>query len=108
MLSFLKRLFVKEKKINLKGKIIVREMDHSEYTPKEGTNSMCGIISTCTKGPTNKLIFLGSTIPKPRWWEIWRWYLIPRYNKESREAKKKFLEIFGKPCTEEDKEKAFD
>jgi len=104
--SFIKRLFKEEEKI--KCTIKVRETDHSEYLPTEKANGICGIVAACSKEPVIEPIFLGPTIQRPRWWQFWRWYLMSKYNKESREAKQKFLDIFGKPCTEEDKEKAFE
>lgn len=42
-------------------------------------------------------VYIGSTIRKPRWWEVWRWHLYPRWRRESRAAWRRYLEVFGAP-----------
>jgi len=41
-----------------------------------------------------KPVLIGASVRKPRWWEVWRWYQYPRWRRESREAVKKYRQLF--------------
>lgn len=79
----------------IRPKITFRCTDESSYTPFQGISSPLVIGSL--KGPEQAAIFINTTIRKPRWWQIWRWHLIPQYKQELVEAKQLLTVTFGLP-----------
>lgn len=77
-------------------------------TAKPGTAAAIpAFIGVAEKGPQNPPMWIGPSISRIRWWQFWRWYLIPRYRRESRAAWEKFLEVFGQPMSVEEYERHF-
>ncbi len=49
------------------------------------------------KGPRYTPIIIGSKIKPIKWYQIWRYHLIPKYNKEAERCKQLFVDTFGQP-----------
>lgn len=90
----------------------VYEVDCSEYispgvyvnvvdnsTPVQVDVSIPAIIGVAEYGPMNAPKFYGPSIAPIRWWQFWRWHLIPRYRRECKEALKALVRDFGEPIS---------
>jgi len=82
--------------------VYTQEIDCHSYVPPSDRPSIPAFIGMAEHGPTSAPIIIGPTIDKPRWWQFWRWHLIPRYRRECREAHAKFIEHFGQPTKNAD------
>ncbi|MBD3405056.1 MAG: hypothetical protein GF411_02835 [Candidatus Lokiarchaeota archaeon] len=80
---------------NVYPEVFLKQVDVSESIKIDHYLSpICGI---SYQGPDNKPKFYGPSIEPIRWWQFWRWYLIPRYHRECKHAYDKFVEDFGQP-----------
>ena len=48
-----------------------------------------------SESPKNKLILIGLTLREIKWYEFWRWYLIPEFRRQVKQAHEDFRNTFG-------------
>lgn len=66
------------------------------YLGTPGT-ALVGVVGPPNAGPMLRPIRIGPSIPRPRWWQMWRWHRIPAYRRQCREALAQFEAVFGRP-----------
>ena len=80
-------------------RIRFKSLDESNYISSKQASTSC--LLTSSLGGSNvfeDLVILVSTkIKKPRWYQFWRWHLIPKYRQEIFEAKRLFEFTYGIP-----------
>lgn len=92
--SKLKRCNVKEVKPN----VFATTVDVSEHKPIDNSelNHLLKLLTIDAKtGPKNSPNFHGPSISKPKWYQFWRWHLLPRYRRELKNTYKELEEDFG-------------
>ena len=76
--------------------IFLKEFDLSTATVST-TGCTNTLFNSTEKGPQSEPILIYNKIRPIEWYEIWRYHLIPAYNREVKRCKQEFIDIFGQP-----------
>ena len=86
--------------------VFIQEVDltdvHPPVTMPTSPATVLAMIGPAASGPVNTPEWIGPSFRKPRWYQFWRWHLLPRYRRECREASARFHEFFGYPADVDD------
>jgi len=79
-----------------KPSVTVKHVDTTIHIPHQSEHQT---ILNCLTPPKSKIIFIGTSINRIKWYQFWRWHLVKQYKKECEEAKQKFIDTFGSPTS---------
>lgn len=74
-------------------------MDETTHVPvrSEGVAPPVDLVGFSNQDVVNTPTFIGTRIAPIKWWQLWRWHLIPKRKREIIAARRKFDELFGTP-----------